>query len=448
MSTEAAVPASAPVTLRTRFQTGITYNLVGAVFNQGSTFVFTIVAANLFGRHVFGEFAMLQTTILTLAQIAQLGCGVTATRFISEYRAVDKGRVGRILALLQSFSLLAGSCCGLLLAGLSPWLAGGFLKAAELKLAFALAGGVVLFCTLNGLMMGALAGLEAYRRLARALMASGVGYFAICVASAWAGGLNGAVAGLLASAVLQYVLLRRELTAECREQGIPVAAPRWHEERSVLSRFAVPAALSGFTTMPSLWLANAFLARQPDGYVQLALYGAAYTLMTATLFLPNIANTVGMSLLNFHRSESAGAFRRTFWANFAFVVGVVCLGAGALSLLGPFLLRLFGKDFKAGYSVLLVMMLATVLQGIGTAIYQLIYTEQRMWVSFFAIALPRDSMLVVLAYLLIPAHGAIGLATAYTLVCALALAMTIVLASRSGTGLLTSNARLSQHVNS
>ena len=49
------------------------------------------------------------------------------------------------------------------------------------------------------------------------------------------------------------------------------------------------------------------------------------------------------------------------------------------------------------------------------AAYQVIQSQTKMWLSFFAIAIPRDVLIVGLAYLLIPTHGAKGLAAAYTI---------------------------------
>lgn len=421
MSTDVAIPSSPGASLRSRFRTGIVFNFIGAVANQGSTFVFTIIAANLFGRRIFGQFAMLQTTILMVAQIAQLGCGVTATKYVAEFRSSDRNRVSGILRLLHRFALISGLVGAVATLYCARWLADSFLKAPELRVALELAAGVIFFTTVNGLLMGALAGLEAYPRLAKALTISGVIYLAVCTALAWRYGLNGGVAGFVISAAAQWVLLQQATSAECRQQGIPFGLGRWHvgtagRDKTILSEFALPAALSGFTTLPALWLGNALLARRPNGYAELALYGAAYTLMTATLFLPNIANTVGTTLLNFHRSPAiAGKYRHTYWANLAIVLGITFGGAAGLAVLGPALLHLFGRSFTDGYPVLLILLGAAVVQGCGVAMYQVIQSEARMWLSFFAVSLPRDLLLVVLAYFLVPTYGARGLAGAYAM---------------------------------
>jgi hypothetical protein len=56
---------------------------------------------------------------------------------------------------------------------------------------------------------------------------------------------------------------------------------------------------------------------------------------------------------------------------------------------------------------------ASVFECVALASYQIVQAQERMWLSFFAIALPRDAMIAALAYLLTPHQGAMGLAISY-----------------------------------
>ena len=55
-----------------------------------------------------------------------------------------------------------------------------------------------------------------------------------------------------------------------------------------------------------------------------------------------------------------------------------------------------------------------------------------MWLSFFAVALPRDISLVIFTYITVPSYGAIGLALAYTISWVLALIIIISIVWRMG----------------
>ena len=407
VATESTRPSS-------RFELGVALNLVGAVFNQGSTFVFSIIAANLLGRDAFGKYGMVSSTLVMLSQVSQLACGFTMTKYVAEFRSLDKRKTGRVIGMLLTIVALVALLAAVGLFASAGWLARSVLQAPELSLGLRIGSAVVFLNVLIGLLMGALAGLEAYRGLSRALVIYGTTYLFVCSAMTWKFGLNGAFSGLLVSAIFGCVLLLQALVSECRNQNIPVQLGVFRRLHPLLANFALPAAISGLSYLPAVWIGNAILVRQPDGYAQMAIFSAAFLLMTAVLFVPNNIHVVGWSILNHHkgRGESA-AYRSIFRTNLA-VVGAAAVGAAlVLSVAGGELLRLFGKDFAGGYKILLVMLLAAIPQALTLAVLQHLQSQERMWFSFFAVILPRDLLLAALGFYLTVRHGAAGLACAY-----------------------------------
>ena len=424
-------------TLRSRFQAGLIWNLLGAIFNQGSTFVFNIIAANLLGREMFGEYGMVASTLTTLVFVAQLACGYTVTKYVAEYRLVDKEKTGRIVGMLQITVLFAAGTVASGLALGARWLAYSVLKAPELRAGLTIGAAVVFLNVLIGFSMGVLAGFEAYKKLARSLILMGVFYLAVCTLATRAGGLNGAFAGLFLSALFGCILLGSAVRSECHEQHVPLRYGWFGDLKRLLTKFAFPAAASGLTFLPALWFGSATLVRQRDGYVQMALFSASYTLMTAVLFIPNITNVVGWSLLNHHRApRHAEQYRSTFRMNLMFVGCVVLAGAATLSVVGTHLLNWFGKSFADGYSVLLIMLGAAIPQAVAQTALQHVQSAGYMWTSFFSVILPRDLLIVILAYLLIPKYSAAGFAAAYAVAWTIALIITIqtTLRLRTATG--------------
>jgi O-antigen/teichoic acid export membrane protein len=418
--------------LATRLRTGLTWNLIAAVFTQGATFAVNIAIANLLGRQIFGEYAMIQSTVLTLATVAQLATGYTATKYVAEFRVRDPERAGSILGLCSIVSAAAAGVAALALAAAAPWLAAAVLHAPHLTAGLGLASVVVFFTAMNGYQIGALAGLESYRALAVAGAIGGVGSAAICTVAAWSAGLNGALAGLGLGAFCQWVVLRRWLAIEAARHGIAIGrhSGPWRD-MAILWKFALPATLSGFVSLPALWLASTFLVRQPGGYEQMALYVAASNFRTLVLFVPNVINNVGMSLLNNQKGSSDDRrYRKVFWTNLGLTAGAVVTGATAVVLLGPWLLTVFGRGFVEGYPVLALLMLSTIPEAVGAATYQVVQAEARIWLSLFAIVLPRDAALAILSYVLSPSYGALGLAAAYTLAWTLAFGMYVYVARK------------------
>lgn len=431
----AATPSPArPDDLRARLQAGIAFNLIGAAFNQGSTFAVNVVVANLLGRERFGEYTMVQATLATLATLGQFAMGYAATKYVAEFRSRDPERTGRILGLCFTVSLSAAIAVSTALLAGASWLATEALRAPHLTGVLMIAAVAVLFTVVNGFQSGALAGLEAYPALARAGVASGSLYLFVCTAMAWGWGLNGAMGGLAVSAVGQCTILNYLLRRETARQRIVVSYRGLWREREVVLKFAVPASLSGLIHLPAVWIASAFLARQPDGYQQMALFGAASNFRTAVLFLPQTVNNVGMSLLNSQRRDSEAGYRSVFWMNFGLTVLAAIGGAAVVVAGGPWLLRVFGVGFDEGNLVLLVLMGTAVVEATSAAIYQVVQSHARIWLSLFAIAAPRDVTIVALGALLSSRNGALGLAAAHGMGWLVALSVIFVVALQLGLG--------------
>jgi O-antigen/teichoic acid export membrane protein len=99
-----------------------------------------------------------------------------------------------------------------------------------------------------------------------------------------------------------------------------------------------------------------------------------------------------------------------------------------MALLGPWLLGMYGREFGPAYPVLLILLVSVLFEAIGLSVYQVIQSHERMWLSFIAIALPRDGMVAALALGLTPKFGAMGLALTYACGGIFACAATIVAA--------------------
>jgi O-antigen/teichoic acid export membrane protein len=287
------------------------------------------------------------------------------------------------------------------------------LNAPHLAPLLKLASGVLLFSTMNSYLTGALAGLEAYRALGRAAMITGLLYLTICSSSTWTWGITGAVAGLLGSAMLQWLILFYAVKREANLRGVEIRYRGLKDECFVFYRFSLPGALSGLTAAPALWLGQVFLVRQDGGYDELALYSAAYNLMIIVLFLPNVTNNVGMSLINNMRGQrNALQYRRVFWMNLLSTATIVVLGASMMAIGGKYALGAYGTNFYIGLPVLLLLLAASIPEALTIAMNQVLQSSERMWRALLLINLPRDLTIPVTAYLLVPSLGAVGLALA------------------------------------
>ncbi len=403
-----------PERFRDRFRTGIIWNFLGAASSFGTTFAVNVIVAKMLGREAFGQFTIVQNTLVTFCGLASLSMGLAATKYVAQFRVSDPGKAGRILGLCSLVSAAAAAAVSLALITLAPWIAASQLKTPNLAFSLRMGAAFLFFTALNGYQTGALAGLERYRTAGIAGLLSGVAGLAICAFSLRLWAIDGAFIGLSVSALIRYLLCRFFLRSACADAGIEYTYRGLAPLRPILFRFAIPAAISGYFTLPMFWLANLILFRQPDGVASMALYGAAASIRVMVLFLPSIVNSVGLSILNHTRGAGdMPGFVRLYWNNILAVVASVLVVAAPIALFGKTILILFGKDFQHAYPVILVLLLSAIPEALSMSLFQIIQAEERMWFGFFGVIVPREIALVALAYLLTPSLGATGLAISY-----------------------------------
>jgi O-antigen/teichoic acid export membrane protein len=269
--------------------------------------------------------------------------------------------------------------------------------------------------TINGYLLGALSGLEAFSRLAYAGVWSGLSVIALVCLGAWLGGLNGSIIGLSGANLLRMLIHYAALRRELRSQQILVSYPgSLQAEKSTFLAFTAPAALSGYLTIPAIWFCNTLLIRQQDGLEQMALFAAANSIRTIVTFLPLTANAVMVSIINNLLAETSAARLQRVSRNHVAMTAVItiCL-AGIVALLAPYLLRAFGPSFGAALTITYILIAATLGETLNSAFYQVVQARGNMWKIPVYVVAPREGLLVALAFLLIPHFGGAGLAAAY-----------------------------------
>lgn len=389
------------------------FNFLGTVFNQGSTFIFSIVVANIIGKKAFGEYAMTIGTLSVVALLTQLACGITNTKYVAEFRTSNKPKAGRILALTLTLTILTGFFSSTMFLLASKYIAVNLVNNPNISRTLRLGSFYVLFASLIMYLLGALAGLGSYKRVARAGIISGTVYLCLGIPMSCIYGLNGAVFGVFLSAAIQTVVLLVEFLVECNKQGIKLSFLEMKAEIGIIPSFMLPAAVSSYVAAPAAWSANAFLARQSGGYEELALYSAANSIRLLVLFVPNIVNTVSMSVLNNSKNEGH-EYKYTYLINILIMVLVSIVVALPVTVFGKTVLGFFGNKFITGYPILVVLMASTVPESLGIGLFQHIHAQNRMWLSLITITIPQSLMIVYMSYTLVPAYGARGLALSYT----------------------------------
>lgn len=406
--------AGMAISLKPRLWVALRWNVLGTIVLQGSTFLSTVVVSNLLGRAAFGEYGIIQNTVMTFAGLTQLGISGTMTRFISEFRGKDPARTERILGLGWSFTLWSGVLSAFVLLICIPWLVENALRAPHLARLLHLSTIGLVFTNFCGFQVGALMGMEGFASLSSAYIGSGLLSLPMFVLLTSGWGLVGAVASLSLSALLRWLFLRYHLSRELQTHQLSIVLDGAWSEYRILLTYALPGALSSFSTLPALYFVNALLARQPGGFSHLGMFNAVVTLRLILMFIPQVLNGVALPILNNLRGNGE---RAAFWKTFHHLIvgtgGVMLLAGWLCYALGPLLLRFFGRDFQDGQPVLFWMVAAAFVEALAVGIAQIIQNLGRMWTSFLTLAIPRDFALICLAWHFVPQWQARGLGMAF-----------------------------------
>jgi O-antigen/teichoic acid export membrane protein len=396
------------------------WSIAAAIVARGANLAAMILCARLLTQQSFGEVAIVQSTVGMFGPIAGLGLAATTTKFLAEYRDTDRVRAGRLLGLSLLLAAAAGAMMTVALVLLAPVLAQRGLAAPQLAGTLAVSGGLLLFGVFEAVQTGALAGLEAFSRVARLSCWNGLVSIPIIAMLAYTYGSTGAIVGLTLSSALACFMNWIALRAECREHLITPTLAGAASERRVLTNFSLPSYLSGLLVFPSTWIGSALLVNQVRGLEQMALYTAADRFRFLLIFLPLSASRIAIPALSRFRAQGDHAgFNGAFRWNLMFGVITAAVPAIVCMAFSPFLMSWFGAEFRTGWPVLALLALSAIPTVLNTQLGSALLSKNRAWARASADVLLATVFFVV-AWFAVPQWGAQGLALAFALsyVCA------------------------------
>jgi O-antigen/teichoic acid export membrane protein len=399
--------------LRERLTVGAFWSVAGAVISRGFLLAASVVCARLLGREGFGALGMIQSTAGMFGIFAGLGMGLTATKYVAEFRRQDPLRAGRILAFSATLSFVSGSLIAVLLILLAPFLAQHVLAAPGLAAPLAIGSGLAFFGVLNGAQTGALAGFEAFKTIAIVNVIAGVISFPLIVVGVWVAGLQGAIWGSVAALAVNWALNNLALRRVCAGADVSYQFSSCHRELDTFHRFGLPAFLGSILVVSAIWVCNALLARQPQGYAELGLYAAADKWRVMIVFVPSYVFAMVVPVLsNLHGEGDGAAFQKVFRANLRLNGSLALVAAVLIAAFAAPIMQAYGNAFRGGRVVLMVLAFAAIAEVFNAMLGQPLVAAHKMWWRF-RFDLLFVVLLVGFASVLIPKRGALGLAASY-----------------------------------
>lgn len=395
-----------------RLARGAFWSLVGAVIGRGLGLVSSVIVARILGKTGFGELGIIQSTVGMFGTFAGFGLGMTATKFISEYRSTDPGRAGRIRGLSSAVAWITSGLTSTIFFFMVPWLAERTLAAPHLAGLLQISSIFLFLTSINGAQTGALSGFEAFKTAAKISLFSGLANLPLMVGGVYVAGITGAVWGMIIATWLNWLLNHLAIRHECAKQGVPYSYKGCWKEHPAIWKFSLPSVLGAAMVGPVMWATNAFLVNQPNGYAELGVYNAAMRVKQVPEMILGLLMTPFLPILSEQFAKGAvDDYKRT--VRYAFGISMlIIVPVSVMQIAVPSLTLLpFGKSFSGNEFLVQWIMLHAVLIGLFQPIGSIIASMNRMWFGWGYNLLWGISVLI-LSYLFIPKYGATGLAAA------------------------------------
>ena len=394
-----------------RLARGVFWSMAGTVVSRGLTLCAGILVARMLGKTTYGELGIIQSTVMMLGIFAGFGLGLTATKYVAEFRQNDPQRAGRIIALSGLFAVVTAAVISLALFVFAPWLAQNTLNAPHLAGLLRIGAALLFLNAITGAQTGVLSGFEAFRTIAHVDLLVGLISVPVLVCGAYFGGLTGVAWALTANSGFNCLLNRLAVLHETRRHNVPINLANCWRDWPVLLKFSLPAVLAGSVFGPVNWICSAILVNQPDGYAEMGIFNAANQWYAMMLFIPGILGNVVLPVLSNQISQDAiQNTARTL--TFSILLNLVIIAPLVIvaSLLSPYIMTLYGQGFSEGSSTLVVVLITGGFLAIQIPVIQLIAASGRMWLRLAMNIV--WAVVFVAGTLLLIHYGAFGLATA------------------------------------
>lgn len=375
----------------------------------------SILAARILGKVSFGELGTIQSTVGLFAVFAGFGIGITATKYVAEFREIQPKRCGRVIGFSLAAALLGGALASLGLLCFSDWLAAHTLADPALAPELRIGAAIVIFGSLQGAYQGALSGFEAFKDVCLVNLISSLISVPLLVLGALWDGLAGAVWALVLQMVLGCIAGHVALLKQAAKARVPISLGVHPDEWAMLWRFTLPAFLSTMLATPAGWFSRTLLVNQPGGYGESALVSAANQWMNLVNFLPwTIGGVLVPIFANLYASGQRDAFMKLLRRNLLLNGVVAAAIALPLAILSPIIMGLYGHGFQTrnGILIFVVTMFCGIVVSINNLYSRTMQSAGRAWIDLTSNGI-WAAMLVAGSLVLIHPYKGLGSMEAY-----------------------------------
>ena len=179
--------------IASRMASGAFWSFTGTATAKGILMIAGILCARILGKELYGQYGLVKTALSTFMVLGGTGLGITATKYISEYRENFKEKIPPVYFVTNGFAAMMAVVMLVALFFFSDFLAVRLLHTPTLAYTLRLASITLIFIVVNVAQEGVLAGFEDFKGKAIAMFLGSLFQAPLLLFFAWKWGLNGAI---------------------------------------------------------------------------------------------------------------------------------------------------------------------------------------------------------------------------------------------------------------
>lgn len=326
--------------------------LIGNSIGRLAMFMTNIVAARMLPQEVFGQFAMIRSTISSVEGILSGALGSPMIKRVSETAHLEKEKVNLIISALFFTNISIAVLLALAIFFLSPLIVEHFfIGQTEMIQGLYIGSFLLIATTLSNLTQTILSGFEEYKKLAYAGIAASLFSFPFIVLLIYFFNLYGAISGIilyfLSDFAWKYFQLKKSLTLSIKYDMIAMC----NEGKKLLS-FSTPLFLSAIVTSASFWYARVMVVKSTESFAGIAVFDAAYQWLTIIMIITGATTSVALPMLSKSFADDTSDTKRIFKINLIVNFFIALLFAFIFILFSTKIMSIYGVNYTDGDTIL------------------------------------------------------------------------------------------------
>lgn len=310
---------------------GVFWSFLGTFISKGFAFIALFLVARILTVQEYGKLGLLQSYINTFTLFSLASFGVTATKYLALYSNENKKKASEIYSLTKIFVFILSTIILILSFFFNSEISNYIVGDDKLNIEVLICSIAIYFSSLNGLQVGALAGLQEFKSISIVNIVNGLLSLPLIIISAKYYEIKGIVISLafinFSIWLCSSILLRKQLI----NSGIFFTYKRIKDNLDILIHFSLPAFINSLFLAPTIFICNNLLIKYNiKGYYELGIYNAAYMFSQLGIMLIGVFGQVmyPLAIQNFRKNNKKFDFlnfTNSYIISIIVYIPIICL---------------------------------------------------------------------------------------------------------------------------